>query len=118
MASVSTATTSLGQQTHRAAARAIAWPMLFALSCVLALAVTFGYALWSGYRAALADAEETTQKLARALEEHIAGTFVAVDGVLRTTQHHLANAARRGETSLDTTAEILRAGADGLPFIR
>jgi len=70
--------------------RAGAWPIAVGLSALVALGITFGYILWSGQRAELKVAAQTTDRLVRALEDHTDHTFGAVDGMLKATLLHLA----------------------------
>ena len=83
--------------------------LVFGLAALCLLTVMFGHGLYQSHRQRMADSQELTDKLARALEEHTQHSFQAIDGTLRTTAAQLRSLRETGQDADALAHGILKA---------
>src|SRR4051812_17868833 len=78
----------------------------FGAAAIAALALSLGAYLAIGYQTEIATAQQTTEKLARALEVHTRAVVTAVDGVLQSSMRELAHAEEVGHRARGSIHEV------------
>src|SRR5256885_10708124 len=84
----------------------------FGAAAIAALALSLGAYLAIGYQREVAAAQQSAEKLARALEVHSRTVMTAVDGVLQSSVRELSHAAAFGHSEPTALHNVLKASVD------